>query len=309
MNLKLRKRVIVMVMMVCAFAILGAVSVQAADDYTPISERGYAHTDSLMSCKELNKIKDQDNVKIVDNGHKAKFMAGHIPGAVNIEKGEMKADAGMRISKEEFEDLLSEYGISNEDTIVVYDRHGNKYASWFWWLAKLYGHEDVKLLDGGLTRWDDLDFDKKRWGSKADKTPTDYTAEEIDKSWLATLDEVRNNLENEDVVIMDTRAQEEYKGEKLLSGAGRKGRIPNSVWLEWHEDLNEDNTFQTAAEIKDMYEKEGITADERVITYCQSAVRSSHALFTMTELLGYENVKNYDGSWIEWSNNEDLPIE
>ncbi|MGM0502803.1 MAG: rhodanese-like domain-containing protein, partial [Bacillota bacterium] len=116
---------------------------EAGDSYIPISERGYANPESLISCEELNEIREQDNVKVVDNGHKAKFVLGHIPGAVNIEKGEMKAKAGMRISKERFEKLLSEYGISNEDTIVVYDRDGNKYASWFWWLAKLYGHEDI----------------------------------------------------------------------------------------------------------------------------------------------------------------------
>jgi len=303
-----KQRVTLSVLLVVAFAVVLGGAVQAADDYVPISERGYAHPETLMSCEELSGMLNEDNVKIVDNGHKAKFTIGHIPGAVNIEKGEMKADAGMRLSKKEFEQLLSEYGISNEDTIVVYDRDGNKYAAWFWWLAKLYGHEDIKLLDGGMTRWNELGLDKNRFGSDADKTKTNYTAEEADESWLARLEEVKNNLENEDVIILDTRSEAENKGEKSY-GETRKGKIPNSVWLEWSSDLNDDNTFQTAEEIREIYKERGVTADKTVITYCQSAVRSAHSLFTMSQLLGYENVKNYDGSWTQWGGNEDLSIE
>ncbi|MDZ7673112.1 MAG: sulfurtransferase [Halanaerobiales bacterium] len=304
--LKSRKlNIIVLSMLV--FVLCFSFSLLAAEHVVPIEERGYANPDALISCEDLNTMLEDENVVVVDNRGKVKYHTGHIPGAVNIEKGEMKADGGMRLTKSDFEALFSKYGIENDDTVVVYDDHGDLYSAWLWWMAKLYGHEDIRMLDGSINRWKELNYDTKLFGSSVEAS--EYKAEEADLSLLATKEDVQEAIENEDTIILDSRAKGEFDGEELLSGAARKGRIPSSVWLEWSEVLNSDDTFMTAQKIKEMYDEKGISSDNTVYPYCQSAVRSSHATFVMTQLLGYENVANYDGSWIEWSNDESLPIE
>lgn len=290
-----------------ALVVIISFSLMAAAEYVPIEERGYANPEALISAEELAEIMDRDDVVVVDNRGKIGYAAGHIPGAIKIEKGEMKASGGMRLSKEDFEKLFSEKGIKNGDTIVVYDDHGDLYSAWLWWMARIYGHEDVRMLDGGIERWNALNYETKMFPDSLDAS--NYQAEDLDETLLAHKEDVQAAIENDAVIIQDTRAEEEHNGEKLLSGAGRKGRIPNSIWLEWDDALNGDHTFMTADQIQDLYTERGIIDDKEIITYCQSAVRSSHALFTLTQLLGYNNVRNYDGSWIEWSNDESLVIE
>ncbi|MFW5736006.1 MAG: sulfurtransferase [Halanaerobium sp.] len=295
--------VAVLLVMVTSF------SMMAAAEYVPIEDRGYANPEALISAEELAEIMDQEDIVVVDNRGKVGYAAGHIPGAIKIEKGEMKASAGMRLSKEDFEALFSEKGIENGDTLVVYDDHGDLYSSWLWWMARIYGHEDIRLLDGGINRWKTLGYDTKMLPDSLDAS--NYEAEDLNQELLATKEDVLAAIEDDSIIIQDTRAEAEYTGEKLLSGAARKGRIPSSIWLEWEDSLNNDNdyVFKTADELQEMYTDKGITDDKEIITYCQSAVRSSHALFTLTQLLGYDEVSNYDGSWVEWSNDESLPIE
>lgn len=278
-------------------------------EYIPIEDRGYANPEALISAEELAEIMDRDDVVVVDNRGKIGYTAGHIPGAIKIEKGEMKASAGMRLSKENFEKLFSEKGIKNGDTIVVYDDHGDLYSAWLWWMARIYGHQDVRMLDGGIDRWNELNYDTKMFPDSLDAS--NYQAEDLDETLLAYKEDVLAAIEDDSVVIQDTRAEAEHTGDKLLSGAGRKGRIPTSIWLEWEDSLNVDDnyTFMTADELQALYTDRGITDDKEIITYCQSAVRSSHALFTLTQLLGYDDISNYDGSWVEWSNDESLPVK
>lgn len=296
-----------LLVLTAALVVIISFSLMAAAEYVPIEERGYANPEALISAEELAEIMDRDDVVVVDNRGKIGYAAGHIPGAIKIEKGEMKASGGMRLSKEDFEKLFSEKGIKNGDTIVVYDDHGDLYSAWLWWMARIYGHEDVRMLDGGIERWNALNYETKMFPDSLDAS--NYQAEDLDETLLAHKEDVQAAIENDAVIIQDTRAEEEHNGEKLLSGAGRKGRIPNSIWLEWDDALNGDHTFMTADQIQDLYTERGIIDDKEIITYCQSAVRSSHALFTLTQLLGYNNVRNYDGSWIEWSNDESLAIE
>lgn len=302
----LKKKNVLWVLVLVFLMVAGFTSMVGAE-YVEIEDRGYANPEALISAEELAEIMDRDDVVVVDNRGKVGYTAGHIPGAIKIEKGEMKASGGMRLSKENFEKLFSEKGIKNGDTIVVYDDHGDLYSAWLWWMARIYGHENVRMLDGGIDRWNALNYETKMFPDSLDES--NYKAEAVDESLLAHQEDVLAAIENDDIIIQDTRAEAEHNGEKLLSGAGRKGRIPTSIWLEWDDSLNEDHTFMTAAELQDLYTARGITDDKEIITYCQSAVRSSHALFTLTQLLGYDDVENYDGSWVEWSNDESLPIE
>ncbi|MFW5718674.1 MAG: sulfurtransferase [Halanaerobium sp.] len=140
---------------------------------------------------------------------------------------------------------------------------------------------------------------------------SNYQAEDLDQELLASKKDVLAAIEDDEIIIQDTRSESEYTGEELLSGAARKGRIPTSIWLEWEDSLINDNdyVFKTADELQKMFDQKEIADDKEIITYCQSAVRSAHTLFTLTQLLGYDNVSNYDGSWVEWSNDESLPIE
>ena len=302
--LKSRKSLLVLAVTVL---IIISFSLGAAAEFVPIEDRGYANPEALISAEELADIMDRDDVVVVDNRGKIGYTAGHIPGAIKIEKGEMKADGGMRLSKEAFENLFSEKGIKNGDTIVVYADHGDLYSAWLWWTAKLYGNDNVRMLDGGIDRWNALDYDTKMFPDSLDES--NYQAEDLDETLLSHKEDVLAAIEDDSVIIQDTRAEEENTGEKLMSGAERKGKIPTSIWLEWDDALNEDHTFMTADEIQALYTDRGITDDKEIITFCQSAVRSSHAVFTLTQLLGYDDVSNYDGSWIEWSADESLPVE
>ena len=289
---------------------------EASEDYIPIEERGYAHPESLISAKRLKEIKDQDDVKVFDFRNIGKYKLGHVPGAIQIYRADEENPdheyGGMRATPEQMEAMLQEKGVNNGDLIVIYDDRADYDASRMWWILTMYGYDNVKLLDGGIIRWKGLGYETT--GSTPDLPKGNFTFDkdemEIDK-WLATKEEVNNAIDADNAVILDTRGKKEYVG-KSDRGA-RSGRIPSCTWIEWKEAVNGGKstgprTFKTAAELEELYHSKGVTPDKTIIPYCQSAVRSSHSTFVLTQLLGYEDVQNYDGSWIEWSAEKQLPV-
>ncbi|MEE8402841.1 MAG: sulfurtransferase, partial [Candidatus Hydrothermarchaeaceae archaeon] len=212
--------------------------------------------------------------------------------------------SGIVASKAKFESLMSEKGISSDDVIVVYGKYSGQWdPAWvarLWWTLEYYGHEEVGFLDGGVEAWKAKGLETT--GSKPEITPATYTAKAPNASLRATGDYVLANLNNPNVVIHDDRDIKEYTGDKKMGGAERGGHIPGAVFLNWRDVLNPDYTFKSEAELKSMYEAIGVTPDKEIIIYCQGGVRVSHTLLVLKEILGYPNVRNYDGSWDEWAN-------
>lgn len=253
----------------------------------------YAKPESLVSAKQLKDMLDSGKAKVVDF-RDAKLPGGYIPGAVKVARGDIAAEVngvkGMIASKEKIEKVLGEAGITNDDTVVIYDADKELWASRLWWVMKVYGHKDVRLLNGGLDAWEAAGFETE--GSAAKAEAVTYTAKEADKNLIADIDMVKSSFDNDKLVVLDTRSEKEWND----------GHIPQAVWIEWTKALNEDGTFKDAESLLALYASKGITADkEAIMPHCKSAVRAAHSLFVLTELLGYENVRNYDGSWLEYS--------
>lgn len=317
MKLNLKKIILVLVAIVIigvgAFAWMSTrTDIDVDEDgYVAIEDRGYENPGALISAQELNEIKDQDDVVILDFRRNDQYLLGHIPGAIQLWRPDVSDEnheyGGMRIPHQGLADWLGSNGVSNEDTVVVYTSGGGHDAARMWWLMTMLGHEDVRLLDGGLDYWRAADYDTEL--SPNSRAAVDYQIGNINESMLASVEDVQAAIEDDDTIILDTRSIAEHTGEETKSGAVRAGRIPSPYFVEWTKVLNDQNLLMTAEELKEVYEAEGITADKTVIPYCQSGVRSSHTTFVLSQLLGYEDVRNYDGSWIEWSHRDDLAIE
>ena len=276
----------------------------------------YANPEAVISPAELKEMMDNnEDFVLVDFRKGVKYMVEHIEGAVNAWRSEEEnpnaAYGGMRATPEQFANFLESKGISNDSTVVIYDSKGEYDAARMWWIMALYGHhlDKIHLLDGGLPAWKGSGYETTK--AQPDIEEGNYKMDEskFRMELLATVEDVKANLDNDQAVILDTRSEGEYTGESLKSGAKRKGRIPGAPWIEWSNAISDDKTFKTVKELEKVYKDNGVTSDKTIIPYCQSAVRSAHTTFVLTQLLGYEDVKNYDGSWIEWSSNEDLPLE
>ncbi|AMT95398.1 thiosulfate sulfurtransferase [Brevibacterium linens] len=242
------------------------------------------------------------------------YETGHIPGAVKVDWHTELNDPVTRdyVDGEGFAALMSAKGISREDTIVVYGDKSNWWAAYALWVFTLFGHEDVRLMDGGRAKWQAEG--REMTTEKPKPEPTEYPVVERDDSAIrAFLPEVRDSLG--DLPLIDVRSPEEYTGERTHmpaypeEGALRGGHIPGAKSMPWGKAANEDGTFKSAAELKELYtEQAGLGQSDEVIAYCRIGERSSHTWFVLKHLLGYENVRNYDGSWTEWGNVVGVPI-
>ena len=243
------------------------------------------------------------------------YEEGHIPSAVKLHWKEDLQHALVRdvVTKEQFERLMGERGIANDTTVVLYGDKNNWFAAYAYWYLKVYGHEDVRLLDGGRQKW----IDEGREMTLAAPAPASaaYTAPELDESIRVRRDEVITGLDDPGVVLVDVRSPQEFAGELVAppgyeqEGASRAGHIPGARSIPWATAVRDDGTIRSLDELRELYASQGVTPDREVRAYCRIGERSAHTWFVLRELLGYENVKNYDGSWTEWGNLVDVPIE
>jgi len=277
----------------------------------------YSHnqTTSLIEASTLYENRNHENYLIIDLRKPEKFNAGHIPNAINIWRSDIidqnKIYGGMMAKKAIIEQLFSSLGIKSDEPLLIYDDKGLVDAIRLWWILDYYGHTNVKLLNGGLNSWKNSDYPITTKNTILKKTTFKFKKSTINASRYANIEDVKNAISNPDILLLDTRELKEFTGEFIKKGAFRAGKIPNSIWCNWSETVDYKNStkFKSLDKLKEIYTSRGITPDKDIIAYCQSGVRSAHTTFVLTQLLGFTSVKNYDGSWIEWSYNKDLPIE
>lgn len=270
----------------------------------------------LVSTDWVEQNRDAGNVRLVEvDVDTSAYETGHIPGAVgwNWKKDLQRHPIRDIPAREEWEQLLSGSGIGNDTTVVLYGDNNNWFAAFAYWLFKLYGHRDVRLVDGGRVKW----IAENRPTTTDVSTPQaqSYRAQEPDPKLRALRDQVAQSLGKANEALVDVRSPGEFSGELLApenlpqEGAQRGGHIPGAKGIPWGSAVAGDGTFKPIEELRALYGGKGITPDKQVITYCRIGERSAHTWFVLRELLGYENVSNYDGSWTEWGSLVGAPIE
>jgi len=273
-----------------------------------------AREDVLVTADWAEENIDTPGVVFVEVDEDASaYDYGHIKGAVKIDWKDDLQDPIRRdfVNQEQFSQLLSARGISNDDTVVLYGGNNNWFAAYAYWYFKLYGHEDVKLLDGGRKKWE-LDA-RDVTADVVKREATTYQAKPLDWDLRAKRDEVEAAIGAKNLI--DVRSPDEYAG-RLLAPAHlpqeqsqRAGHIPTALSVPWSKAANEDGTFKSEAELRELYVGDaGLDEGKSTIAYCRIGERSSHTWFALRELLGYEDVKNYDGSWTEYGSLVGVPI-
>ncbi|WP_067972067.1 sulfurtransferase [Nocardiopsis trehalosi] len=273
-----------------------------------------SRSDVLVDADWVEAHLDDDNVVLVEvDEDTSAYDKGHIRNAIKLDWKTDLQDPVRRdfVDRTGFEKLLSERGISNDDTVVLYGGNNNWFAAYAYWYFRLYGHADVRLLDGGRKKWE-LDS-RELVEAVPERAATTYTAKEQDTSIRAFRDEVVEAIGTKDLV--DVRSPDEFTG-KLLAPAHlpqetsqRPGHIPTARNIPWAKTANEDGTFKSDDELRDLYTEAGVDLGKDIIAYCRIGERSSHTWFALHELLGLENVKNYDGSWTEYGSLVGVPVE
>lgn len=283
-----------------------------------MSDKGYVHGDVLVTtqwvAENLNKT---DKIRLIESNEDVLlYSTGHIQNAVHIDWVADLNDAIRRdyLDEKSFAALMSRNGISNDTTVVFYGDKNNWWATYAFWVFKLFGHVDCRVMDGGRKKW--LDEGRELTKEKRSYSQTDYKpSARTDYKIRAFRDQVLAHIQA-DQPLVDVRSPQEFSGELLhmpgspQEGALRGGHIKGAKNVPWSRAVAEDGTFKTAVQLRDIYENEqGLSPDNSVVAYCRIGERSSHTWFVLTYLLGYPNVSNYDGSWTEWGNLVGVPIE
>lgn len=275
----------------------------------------YAHPEVLVSTDWVAKHAQDPKVVVAEvNVDTELYDKGHVPEAVGWSWKTQLCDTVQRdiLGKADMEKLLSESGATGDSTIVLYGDSNNWFAAWAFWQLKIYGHGDVRLMDGGRKKWE---LEKRPMTTeKPSLTKTKYRAKDADLTLRAFLPEVQDQVRKKKVELVDVRSPQEFSGE-ILAPPGlpetcqRGGHIPGASNIPWAKAVNDnDGTFKRTDDLKAVYANEGITGKKPIITYCRIGERSSHSWFVLKYLLGYDKVKNYDGSWTEWGNLVGAPI-
>jgi thiosulfate/3-mercaptopyruvate sulfurtransferase len=274
----------------------------------------YAHPEVLVTTAWVAEHLNDPNVRILESDEDILlYELGHIPGALKLDWQTQMQQPVVRdfVDKAGFDQLMRERGISNDTTVVLYGDKNNWYATYGFWLFRYYGHEDVRVMNGGRAKWE---AEGREYTKEVPSYPeTDYTAKEPDGSIRAFRDDVLAQVNSGSPALVDVRSPAEYTGELLHAvgydqeGAQRAGHIKGAQNIPWGTAANTDGTFKSAAELKTLYGDKGITPDKAIIAYCRIGERSSHTWFVLKYLLGYPDVRNYDGSWTEWGSLVGVP--
>lgn len=282
-----------------------------------IQRKGYAHPDVLVTTGWLAGHLNDANIRIIESDEDVLlFDTGHIPNAQKIDWHADLNDPIVRdyVSREQFEELLRSKGIDDSTTVIFYGDKNNWWATYAFWVFQLFGFTNAKVLDGGRAKWES---EGRQMTTELPRFQrTDYEARERrDDPIRAYMPDVRRHLDAGGKLV-DVRSPDEYTGKKLhmpdypQEGAMRGGHIPGARNVPWARAANSDGSFKSAPELRDIYEKEqALERADDVIAYCRIGERSSHTWFVLTYLLGYDRVRNYDGSWTEWGNSVRAPIE
>src|SRR5919112_742454 len=278
----------------------------------------YAHPEVLVDIQWVVDHMNDHDVRIaeVDYDPTANYNLGHVPGAVLFDWKKDINDPVTRniFSKQTCEDLVQRAGVNNNTTLVLYGDFNNWFAAFAFWAFKYYGFKDVRIMNGGRKKW--LEEDRAINKDIPSYPNGNFKAKDPDENIRTYLNYVSNSIDKQNsIVLVDVRSPQEFSGEITAPAeyptehAQRGGHIPGAVNIPWAKAVNDDGTFKSADELAKLYQTVGIIPDKEIITYCRIGERSSHTWFVLKHLLGYPNVKNYDGSWTEWGNMIDNPIE
>jgi thiosulfate/3-mercaptopyruvate sulfurtransferase len=287
-------------------AVLAACRQGSATAPAPSSE-GYARPELLAETAWLAGQLGQPGIRLVDLRSAEAYRAGHIPGALHMDTNKLKDpdDKLYVTAPDTFARMMGEYGVGSATTVVAYDDNGGIGAARLWWVLDYYGHTNAKVLNGGWKKW------------QGEKLPADTAVPsvsaatfvpKINPDVICDANLLKQASGSPDFVVVDARSAAEYAGTDVR--AARGGHVPKAINIDWQRNLTTDEpkVWKPAAELRAMYQRVGVTPGKEIIVYCQTAVRAAHSLLTL-RLIGYGNVRNYDGSWAEWGNDPSLPAE
>jgi thiosulfate/3-mercaptopyruvate sulfurtransferase len=280
-----------------------------------MAENGYAKPVLVTTDWVADHLNDDSIVLAEVDENPDLYDEGHVPGAIKLHWRDDLQDPIERdlVEKESFERLMGGRGISNGTTLVLYGDKNNWFAAYAYWYLMIYGHEDVRILDGGRQKW--IDEGRELTTDVPEREQVEYHASERDETIRARRDAVKDGIGEQEKALVDVRSPQEFSGELVAppgyeqEGAQRAGHIPTAQSIPWAQAVQDDGTFKSPDDLKQLYESKGVTPDKEVTAYCRIGERSAHTWFVLRELLGYQQVKNYDGSWTEWGNLVDVPIE
>lgn len=283
-----------------------------------ISKRGYANPDALVTTDWVAEHLNDPSVRVIESNEDVLlYPSGHIAGAVQVDWAADLNDPVRRdyLNREGFEKLMARIGVTPDTTVVFYGDKSNWWATYAYWVFQLFGHSNAKVMDGGRLKWEKEGRPLTR--DVPSYPATQYRAPERDDTKIRAMREQVLQHQQAGKPLVDVRSPQEYSGERMHmpdypnEGALRGGHIPGAKSVPWARAANpDDGTFKSAEELRAIYEGEqGLSASDEIVAYCRIGERSSHTWFVLTNLLGYKNVRNYDGSWTEWGNSVGVPVE